>query len=61
LDQDINFADKCGFQKLLVLSGVTSKEILHDPKHTDNFLPDYYANSLADFIQFFSDHNNSKI
>jgi ribonucleotide monophosphatase NagD (HAD superfamily) len=49
----MSFAHKCGFRKLLVLSGITSEDTLLSPGLAEEFLPDYYANSLADFIDFF--------
>lgn len=50
LAQDIRFGSLCGFQTLLVLSGGTTLEQLQaetDPEQ----LPDYYADSMADFLQ----------
>lgn len=54
LEQDIGFANQIGFQSLLVLSGVTSKEMVlnHDkPKE----IPNYYAGKLFDFVQFYNE------
>lgn len=54
LEYDIAFGKTCGFQTLLVLSGVCSQEDLiseNDPQ----LLPDYYAYSIADFEQFMQD------
>lgn len=54
LEQDIGFASANGFQTLLVLSGVTTLEMLksHEKEHQ---IPDYYANSLFDLVQFQED------
>ncbi|XP_058819557.1 uncharacterized protein LOC131682228 [Topomyia yanbarensis] len=52
LGQDIAFGSCCGFQKLLVLSGGTTREEMM--QQTDPaWVPDYYADSLADFVQLF--------
>ncbi|EDW75230.1 uncharacterized protein Dwil_GK20059 [Drosophila willistoni] len=49
LVQDIQFGKSCGFQSLLVLSGCLTKEDMWKaPKESQ---PDYYADSLADFVQ----------
>ncbi|KAL9692428.1 hypothetical protein quinque_005488 [Culex quinquefasciatus] len=54
LPQDMGFGTRCGFQKLLMLSGGTTKEMLfgHGKK---NELPHYYADSFADFVQLYKD------
>lgn len=54
LEQDIGFAQANGFQTLLVLSGVTTLDMLqkHEKQHQ---IPDYYANSLFDLVQFQED------
>lgn len=46
LHQDMSFASHCGYQKLLVLTGVNNLEDMQkaDAAHT----PDYYTDSLAD-------------
>ncbi|KFB52167.1 AGAP000094-PA-like protein [Anopheles sinensis] len=53
LEQDMAFASLCGFQKLLVLSGGTSKEQM---LRTESPLQeaDYYADSLKDFVQLYA-------
>lgn len=51
LVQDIQFGKACGFQTLFVLSGsLTKDDMIAAPPEAQ---PDYYANSLADFIQLF--------
>ncbi|EDV99690.1 GH12276 [Drosophila grimshawi] len=53
LAQDVHFGQLCGFQTLLVLSGGCTLDQLHAetcPQH----LPNYYADSVADFIQLFA-------
>ncbi|KAH8421127.1 hypothetical protein KR222_006735, partial [Zaprionus bogoriensis] len=51
LVQDIQFGKSCGFQSLLVLSGsLTIDDMIAAPPESQ---PDYYADSLADFIQLF--------
>lgn len=60
LKQDIGFGKSNGFQTLLVLSGVTSKEMLdqHDKQHE---IPDYVADSLFDFVQVYNDLQKSDL
>lgn len=57
LEVDIGFANATGFQSMLVLSGVTSEEMLQS-HNKENELPDYYANSLHDFVQFYKELND---
>lgn len=48
MEQDVAFGSRCGFQRLLVLSGGTSREEMM--RQVDGkCVPDYYADSLADF------------
>lgn len=48
MEQDVAFGSRCGFQRLLVLSGGASREDMM--KEADGAcVPDYYADSLADF------------
>lgn len=54
LPQDMGFGTRCGFQKLLMLSGGTTKEMMLTHMKSDE-LPHYYADSFADFIQLFQD------
>ncbi|XP_073835490.1 glycerol-3-phosphate phosphatase [Musca autumnalis] len=58
LDQDIRFGKRCGFQTLLVLSGgLKVEEVM---KLTDpNVIPNYYANSMKDFVEFINDIKKS--
>ncbi|XP_053678169.1 uncharacterized protein LOC128728566 [Anopheles nili] len=56
LEQDMAFASLCGFQKLLVLSGVTTKQQMQLAKHTAEE-PDYYADSIKDFAALFEKIN----
>ena len=54
MPQDMGFGTECGFQKLLMLSGGTPKDALlaqTDP----NQLPNYYADSFADFIELYNE------
>uniref|UniRef100_A0A1I8N1M9 Haloacid dehalogenase-like hydrolase n=1 Tax=Musca domestica TaxID=7370 RepID=A0A1I8N1M9_MUSDO len=56
LDADILFAARHGFQSLFVLSGTHNKEdmgLLPVEKQ-----PDYYCNSLGDFVEFFESLKN---
>lgn len=55
LTQDVAFGSQCGFQKLLVLTGGCTKEQLFSDHLPVEQVPDYYADSLADFIKFFDD------
>ncbi|XP_058443664.1 uncharacterized protein LOC131425635 [Malaya genurostris] len=50
--QDVAFGSCCGFQKLLVLSGGTSRQEMMQLKDPD-CVPDYYADSLADIVRLF--------
>lgn len=53
LSSDIEFGNALGFQTLFVLSGVhTYEDMMNAP---DKSKPKYYANSIADFIEFFKD------
>ncbi|XP_065364365.1 uncharacterized protein LOC135957525 [Calliphora vicina] len=53
LDMDIKFGLKLGFQTLFVLSGAHSMEdMLGKPLESQ---PDYYADSMGDFLEFFND------
>ncbi|XP_055609452.1 uncharacterized protein LOC129756570 [Uranotaenia lowii] len=54
LPQDMGFGARCGFQRLLVLSGGTNKTMLLEHDKEDE-LPNYYASSFADFIQLFKE------
>ncbi|RKP24001.1 HAD-like domain-containing protein [Syncephalis pseudoplumigaleata] len=45
LNTDIQFGVQGGMSTLLVLTGVTSEQELHDARH--NITPEYYADSLA--------------
>lgn len=60
LEQDIGFANRTGFQTLLVLSGMTSERMMHSHDKEDE-IPDYYAESLKDFVQFKNDMCDSKL
>lgn len=51
LVQDIQFGKACGFQTLLVLSGSLTKDDMLEA--APEAQPDYYADSLADFVQLF--------
>lgn len=60
LDQDIRFGRSCGFQTLLVLSGGIQLEELMT--QTDpNVIPDYYTNSMFDFVEFMRDVKKSHV
>lgn len=60
LDQDVRFATACGFQSLLVLSGGCTLEELMVQKDPD-VIPTYYANGMADFVEFMNDINKSNV
>lgn len=52
LDTDIVFGRAGGVMTLLVLSGVTTEEVLHSP---DTLIqPDFYTDALPDLLQFLS-------
>lgn len=50
----MGFGARCGFQKVLMLSGGTSKDMMIAHNKPEE-LPDYYADSFADFIQLYKD------
>lgn len=50
----MGFGSRCGFQKLLLLSGGTSMEMLKAHTKPEE-MPDFYADSFADFIQLYRD------
>ncbi|XP_065083324.1 uncharacterized protein LOC135705502 [Ochlerotatus camptorhynchus] len=52
MEQDVAFASRCGFQKLLVLSGGATQEDMMQPKDL-TCTADFYADSLADFVPLF--------
>lgn len=52
LNQDIGFGVTCGFKTLLVLSGTTTLNELQTNREVC-FKPDYYLNSLADFVSIY--------
>lgn len=54
LPQDMGFGTRCGFQKLLMLSGGTTKDMLFSHGKPEE-LPHYYADSFADFLQLYKD------
>lgn len=60
LEQDIGFANSNGFKTLLVLSGVTTEKMLEELAK-ENEVPDYYANSLHDFVEFYKELQESKL
>ncbi|KAF2896186.1 hypothetical protein ILUMI_09989 [Ignelater luminosus] len=54
LEQDIGFATRCGYQKLLVLTGATSMD--HMLKiDNEEWVPDFYVNSFGDLQQLIKD------
>lgn len=57
LEQDMAFGTQCGFQKLLVLTGGSTEEELLSESLPEEQIPDYYADSFADFIRVFQDIN----
>lgn len=52
MQQDMVFASRCGFRKLLVLSGGTTKDDMLQ-EGDEECVPDYYADSLADLGKLF--------
>ncbi|KAI9589054.1 glycerol-3-phosphate phosphatase [Glossina fuscipes] len=56
LEQDIRFGKTSGFQTLLVLSGGCSMSELRGESDR-NAIPDYYANSMKDFVDFMKELN----
>ncbi|KAJ8919373.1 hypothetical protein NQ315_016466 [Exocentrus adspersus] len=47
ISEDMAFASKCGYQKLLVLTGLTKKENLSNWEHPEEHKPEYYVESLS--------------
>lgn len=55
LSADIGFAKSLGFQTLFVLTGAhTFEDMMNAP---DENKPNYYADSVADFVEFFASLN----
>lgn len=55
LNADVKFAKRLGFQTLFMLSGAHTKEEMLLQSLEDQ--PNYYADSMADFLSFFADYN----
>lgn len=56
LSTDIGFANSLGFQTLFVLSGAhTYEDMMNAP---DENKPNYFADSVGDFVKFFENLNN---
>ncbi|XP_050508468.1 uncharacterized protein LOC126885735 isoform X2 [Diabrotica virgifera virgifera] len=47
ITEDMQFATNSGFQKLLVLTGVTKIEDVHEWKHEEKYKPQYYVDSIG--------------
>ncbi|XP_004535351.1 pyridoxal phosphate phosphatase [Ceratitis capitata] len=60
LEQDVGFGRQCGFQTLVVLTGGTTIQKLQEECNPAN-IPDYYADSMADFVEFVEDLNKAKV
>lgn len=58
LEQDIGFGKNSGFQTLLVLTGGTKRDELEEIKNR-HLIPDFIADGLEDFVEFFRDLNKS--
>ncbi|XP_072386577.1 uncharacterized protein [Diabrotica undecimpunctata] len=48
ITSDMSTGANAGFQKLLVLSGISTIEDIKDWKHPEEYKPEYYINSLND-------------
>lgn len=48
LETDIGFANKLGFQSLLVFTGCSKKQDMEDHEKSEE-IPDYYLDSVAEF------------
>ncbi|XP_067639553.1 chronophin [Eurosta solidaginis] len=59
LESDIAFGRQCGFQTLAVLSGFCKLQDIETESNPSK-IPDYYADSMADFVEFMNDLNKSK-
>lgn len=46
ITEDMGLAENCGFQKLLVLSGVTKRTNIENWTFPENLKPKYYVESL---------------
>lgn len=60
LEQDIGFGKNSGFQTLLALTGGTRRAELDDGKKS-HLIPDFIADGMVDFVEFFRDINKSSI
>lgn len=56
MEQDMAFGARCGFQRLLVLSGGASREAMLQQADAE-CVPDYYADSLADLGELLGDRS----
>ncbi|CAG9768509.1 unnamed protein product [Ceutorhynchus assimilis] len=48
VETDMAFATEYGYQKMLTLTGLTSKEDLNNWRHDQKFKPDYVVDSIGD-------------
>ncbi|KAG5896761.1 hypothetical protein JTB14_031740 [Gonioctena quinquepunctata] len=46
INQDMGFAHTGGYNKLLILTGITKIEDIHDWRYPEEFKPEYYVESL---------------
>lgn len=59
ISQDMQFATNCGYQKLLVLSGVTKQKQLENwPNEQESSKPQYYVESLKEFYEIINKNFN---
>lgn len=54
LEEDISFGNRCGFQTMLVLTGMTKREDVMRQKD-EKSIPDYVAESIFDFEEIVGD------
>lgn len=59
--EDMGFGTKCGYKKLLVLSGLTQKEAIENWKFPEEYKPDFYVDNLESVHDLIERHFGNKL